>query len=247
MSQGLPSLTCPGLAQDVGPAAGPGARLAPCVGPIAWTYSPAEIVADGVIHALGVVLSLGGLAALALSVAGKAQPVELAAAIVYGAALVAALVLSASYNLWPVSAVKWWLRRLDHSAIFVLIAGTYTPFITQMRDGATAGGLLAWMWGVAVAGIALKIARPGRYDRATIVLYVGLSMSGIAFGEAFTAVLPASTLALLAVGGALYISGIAFHVWESLRFQNAIWHGFVLAAAACHYAAVLDCLVLSRA
>lgn len=197
-------------------------------------------------HAVGLAAALAGVAVLVAAASRVAGAVEVAAVAVYGTALLAALGLSAAYNLWPLTGVKWWLRRLDHSAIFALIAGTYTPFITQMPSPA-AWGLLAWMWGVAAAGVALKVARPGRYDRATVAAYVALSASGIAFLGTFLEVLPGSTLVLLAVGGVIYVSGIAFHLWESLRFQNAIWHAFVLAASATHYAAVLDCMVLSRA
>lgn len=215
-------------------------------GPVPWPYRPVEIVADGVVHAVGLVSALAGIAVLVGAARGVGD-LEFAAILVYGAALVAAFSLSAAYNLWPVSGVKWWLRRFDHASIFVLIAGTYTPFITQMRSLSASLGLLAWMWGVALAGVALKFALPGRYDRATIVVYVALSFSGVAFLGTFLEVLPASTLWLLLAGGVIYVSGIAFHLWDGLPFQNAIWHAFVVAAAASHYAAVLDCMVLSRA
>ena len=224
----------------------PGADRPIAPGPVAWSYSPAEIAADAAVHAVGVVAALAGFAALVVACRDLA-PLEFAAIVVYGASLVAAFSLSAAYNLWPVSAVKWWLRRFDHAAIFVLIAGTYTPFITQMRSASASLGLLAWMWGVALAGIALKIALPGRYDRATVLVYVALSASGIAFLGSFIDVLPASTLWLLLTGGVIYVSGIAFHLWEGLAYQNAIWHAFVVAAASTHYVAVLDCMVLSRA
>src|SRR5215211_5695614 len=107
-----------------------------------WNYSFGEIVADGAVHATGVVLGLVGSVLLVLSAAGSAGTVELAAVFVYVAALLAMLGFSAAYNMWPVSPTKWLLRRFDHSAIYVLIAGTYTPFVIQLRSGYVAAALL---------------------------------------------------------------------------------------------------------
>jgi len=160
---------------------------------------------------------------------------------------VAVLVISALYNLWPVSQVKWALRRFDHSAIYLLIAGTYTPFIMQIRNKATAIVLLVGVWVGSVAGMALKLCLPGRFDRFAILLYLLLGWSGVMTYETVFGTLPGATLTLLAAGGLFDTVGVVFHVWKGLRFQNAIWHAFVLVAAACHYGAVLDCLVLAQA
>jgi hemolysin III len=172
---------------------------------------------------------------------------EFTAILVYGIGLVTALTVSAFYNLWPVSPVKWMLRRFDHSAIYLLIAGTYTPFITQMKASMESLVLLVGMWLTCMGGIALKLGYPGRFERLSIVLYLLLGWSGVIAYDSVFGTLPYFTLWLLAAGGILYTVGVAFHLWESLRFQNAIWHAFVLIAAACHYGAVLDCLVLERA
>jgi hemolysin III len=154
--------------------------------------------------------------------------------------------LSAAYNLWPVSDTKWILRRFDHSAIYILIAGTYTPLMTQVKASVETVALLAGIWVAALAGAALKLALPGRLDRVSILLYLILGWSVVAVYDSVAAALPASALALIAAGGLLYSGGVVFHVWSGLRFQNAIWHAFVLAAAACHWGAILDCLVLAR-
>jgi hemolysin III len=209
---------------------------------LVWDYDRAEIVADGVVHIAGLVLGVIGtviLIAFALRSPGIGS---LPLAIVYAVGLLAMLGFSAAYNLWPVSRIKWVLRRFDHSAIYLLIAATYTPFVGQMPGGVFTYGLLAAIWAVAILGIAIKLALPGRFDRLSIVLYLLLGWSGVMLYDQVIAALPASTLWLLAAGGALYTGGVIFHVWESLRFQNAIWHGFVVAAATCHYGAVLDYL-----
>jgi hemolysin III len=211
-----------------------------------WHYDRAEILADGLVHGLGIAFGLVAVTALALVAIHTVAPLEFASIMVYGAGLLTVLIVSAVYNLWPISPVKWILRRFDHSAIYLLIAGTYTPFFTQMKLGIDSILLIASVWITSIIGIVLKLTLPGRFERLSIVLYLLVGWSGVmAYDAVFN--LPSSTLWLIAAGGVLYSAGVIFHLWESLRFQNAIWHAFVLAAAICHYGAVLDCMVLSRA
>ncbi len=204
-------------------------------------YDRAEVTLDAVVHGVGLVLGIVGTAVLIAFTLRSPAVGDLPVAIVYATGLLAMLGFSAAYNLWPVSRIKWLLRRFDHSAIYLLIAATYTPFIAQMKNGLLATTLLAGVWTVAAVGVVLKLALPGRFDRFSIVLYLALSWSGVAMYEVIAA-LPASTLWLLGAGGLLYSFGVVFHLWESLRFQNAIWHAFVVLAAACHYTAVIDYL-----
>ena len=204
-------------------------------------YDKAEIALDAVVHGVGLVLGIAGTAVLIAFTLRSPAVGDLPVAIVYATGLLAMLGFSAAYNLWPVSRIKWLLRRFDHSAIYLLIAATYTPFIAQMKNGLLATGLLVAVWSVAAVGILLKLTLPGRFDRFSIVLYLALSWSGVAMYDVIVT-LPASTLWLLGAGGLLYTFGVIFHFWEGLRFQNAIWHAFVVFAAACHYTAVLDYL-----
>src|SRR4051812_15969337 len=213
-------------------------------GAIRWNYDRAELIADGVVHGVGV---LGGLVAatvLVVLTAVYATAFEIVAVSVYVAGLLAMLVLSATYNLWPVSRAKWILRRFDHSAIYLLIAATYTPIIMAVKENLFAMVLLAGVWFVAIVGVVLKLMLPGRYDRLAVGLFLAMGWSGIMLYDAVVTALPAMALWFVVAGGALYSFGVIFHAWHRLRFQNAIWHGFVLAGAACHYTAVLD-LVLS--
>jgi len=210
-----------------------------------WNYTRAELVADAVIHAIGVVLGIAGAIALLVLTVRAAGAKEVASALVYAAGLVAVLGLSAAYNLWPVSPWKWLLRRFDHSAIYLLIAGTYTPFLVQLKDGLASMGLLVGVWAAATIGIALKLFLPGRLDRLSVALCLILGWSGVIAYDAVVQTLPGGTLALLATGGALYTIGVIFHAWRALRFQNAIWHAFVLIAALCHYFAVLETVALA--
>ena len=210
--------------------------------PIPWNYDRAETIADAVVHGLGIAFAIAGGAALMIVAALTANVSQVTAVAIYTAGLSAMIGFSAAYNLWPLTPFKWWLRLLDHSAIYLLIAATYTAFVLPMRATA-ADAILIVQWLSAAAGIALKLLFPGRFDRAAIALYLVMGWSGLFVVGPMAAALAPVTLLLIAVGGILYSVGVVFHVWESLRFQNAIWHGFVLAAAACHYGAVMTSVV----
>jgi hemolysin III len=205
-----------------------------------WRRDRAEQIADGVVHIVGLGLCITGAIVLTVVALRSAHIVDLVSALTYGIALVTGFAFSAAYNLWPVSPLKWILRRFDHAAIYLLIAGTYTPFVLQLRQDRMAIALLVVIWLIAAVGITFKFALPGRFDRVSIVLYLALGWSGVVIVRDVMSVFPASTLVLLALGGMLYTVGVVFYVWKSLRFHTAIWHGFVLLAATCHYFAVLD-------
>ena len=207
-------------------------------------YDRAEITADAVIHGVGLILGAVGVAVLIVFAARSPGNGDLPVAVVYAAGLLAMLGFSAAYNLWPASRIKWVLRRFDHSAIYLLIAATYTPFMAQVKNGPVASAMLAIVWTVAAIGMVMKLTLPGRFDRLSTVLYLLLGWSGVMMRDVIAA-LPAATLWLLGAGGLLYTLGVIFHLWSSLRFQNAIWHAFVVFAAACHYSAVLDYLALA--
>jgi len=219
--------------------------LPACAAKFAWDYDRAEIIADGIVHGIGVALGVAGAAVLLVIAFRAVHSAEIGSVIIYVIGLLSMLGLSAAYNLWPVSPRKWLLRRFDHSAIYLLIAATYTPFLLQMKSGLIPAALFIVVWLTAAAGIALKLRWPERFDRLSIVLYLVLGWSGALAYEPVAAVLRPVTLLLIAIGGALYSVGVLFHVWRGLRFQNAIWHGFVLTAALCHYIAVLSCVTLA--
>lgn len=209
---------------------------------VKWTYDTAELIADGIVHGVGLALALVGVTALIFYTTLFGTAGQLAAACIYGAGLVLTLSISFLYNLYPVSRTKWLLRRVDHSAIFVLIAATYTPFLQQGWDSPFLFAMLIGIWLIAAFGVVMKCAFPGRFDRLAILLYLAMGWSGVAAAEPLVGRLPEATLVLIVIGGLIYSFGVIFHVWEKLRFQNAIWHGFVVAAAAVHYSAVVTCI-----
>jgi hemolysin III len=211
---------------------------------IGWEYDRAELIADGIVHAIGVLSGAVAATVLVVLAAVYASALDIVGVSIYVAGLLSMLVLSATYNLWPVSPAKWLLRRFDHSAIYLLIAATYTPFILELKDSVFALALLVGVWCVAIFGIVLKLCYPGRFDRVSVGVYLAMGWSGMMLYDAVVKALPSMALWFVVAGGALYSLGVIFHAWRRLRFQNAIWHSFVLAGAACHYTAVLD-LVLT--
>ena len=213
-------------------------------GAIRWNYDRVELIADGVVHAVGILFGIIAATVLVVLTAVYASALDIVGVSIYVAGLLSMLVLSATYNLWPESRTKWVLRRFDHSAIYVLIAATYTPFIMELRDGVLAIALLVGVWCLAIFGIVLKLGWPGRFDRLAVGLYLALGWSGMMLYHSVVGALPKLALWFVLAGGALYSLGVIFHSWRRLRFQNVIWHCFVLLGAACHYTAVMD-LVLT--
>jgi hemolysin III len=211
-----------------------------------FDYSRAELIADGIVHAVGIVLAIAAGSALLAMSAFRAGPGEYIAAAFYVVSVLTVLSISLAYNLWPISPAKWILRRFDHAAIYLLIAATYTPFLSQLNDAWLAGGMLALVWSAAALGMAAKMLFPGRFDRAAIIFYLAIGWSGVVVLRPILEILPSTTIALIVAGGIVYSCGVVFFVWKGLRFQNAVWHGFVVTGAGLHFAALIDTLVINR-
>jgi len=208
-------------------------------------YSRAELILDAVVHGIGLVIA-AGLGGALLAAAGIATaPTELPMIAVYVVSLLVVLSVSLAFNMAPVAPIKQVLARLDQAAIFLLIAGTYTPLLALL-SGTLGAIMLAAVWGAALIGIALKLIVPQHFGRLALVLYLGIGWSGVLVFQSLAAALPMSTLWLLLAGGVAYSSGIVFHVWERLRFHNVLWHCFVVTGATLHLWAVLDVMVLKR-
>lgn len=201
--------------------------------------SPHEILADGIVHLVGIVGAVAGVGALLGIALLRGEPAEFTAVAIYGGTLLAMFGCSAAYNLVPTERRRELLRRFDHAAIFALIAGTYTPFTVLHLDGWWGAGLTAAIWSAAAVGITLRLWWPSRCEPCFIALYMGLGWIGVVAIGPLVSSLGFATVALIVIGGLLYSTGVIFHAWERLPFQRAVWHGFVVAAAGVHYAAVL--------
>lgn len=200
--------------------------------------------ADLVVHIVGLAFALfGGGVLLGLSVAKGSLGLVLAVC-VYAVGMLAMLGFSTAYNF---AAPRWrpLLRRLDHAGIFLMIAGSYTPFTTHNLTGAWAWGMTAAVWSLAILGAVGKLFLPGVGRRFWIVLYIALSWLVVIAFKPMIAHGSWIALLLLAVGGALYMSGAVFYVRKKLGWFRAVWHGHVVAAASVHWAAVLVGVVLA--
>jgi hemolysin III len=206
-------------------------------------HTAAERRADAAVHAIG--LASGLVACVVLGVRTRAHDLgTIAALAIYAGGLMAMLACSALYNLSEDGPRKRLYRRLDHAAIFLMIAGTYTPFALVALGGAWGVALLAVVWIAAAVGIALELLDLRRHDGLSVAAYLLLGWTVLPALGPLSAVMSSTGLLLLVAGGILYSVGAAFHVWSSMPYQNAIWHGFVLAAAGCHYTAVLRDVVV---
>ncbi|MBC6980332.1 hemolysin III family protein [Caulobacter sp. 17J80-11] len=205
----------------------------------------AEKLADGWVHGIGLAAAaVGGLVLFGLSLVRGDIGLVIATA-VYAVCLIAMLAFSALYNLTRPSPARRVLRRLDEAAIFLMIAGSYTPFTAVRFEGGWEAGMIAAVWGVALSGVAAKLLAPGVPDKIWCALYLGFGwLAGAALYPTLAHV-PVRALLLLAAGGALYTLGVVFFLSPALPFRRAIWHGFVVTAAALHFAAVATGVVLA--
>lgn len=198
-------------------------------------YRKPERIIDAVIHVAGVLFAINGGLWLLWHVTGLSV---LASVSVYCAGLFAMLTGSAAYNLWPAGRAREWLRRFDHAAIFIMIAGTYTPFAVNRLGPPSGTIILALVWLGAAAGVALKVLFPRRFERASVALYIGLGWLILTVIRPLSGAVAVTDLWLLMGGGIIYSAGVVFYLVERLPYHKAIWHGFVLLAVILHFAAV---------
>ena len=201
-------------------------------------YSPSEELASSIIHGIGIVLSIAGLAVLAAHAAPAGDARHIASVGVYGTTLILLYTASTLYHGVPVERAKPLLRQLDHAAIFLLIAGTYTPFTLITLHGAWGWSLFAIVWTIALAGIYRVMKRIERKG-VTIALYVGLGWIGLVALGPLVRNLPPGGLWLLFGGGVCYTLGVPFYLSQRIPFNHALWHLFVLAGSVLQFFAVL--------
>lgn len=169
------------------------------------------------------------------------QAAEQLAVWIYSIGLIASLAISFTYNMLPHSRLKWYFRRLDHSAIFILIAATYTPFLLRGTDDSWLMGLLVMIWVMAAFGIAIKCLFPCRYDRLAILLYLLMGWSGVVTFKSLSTILPPTTMMLIVLGGLIYLDrGDLPRLGKNCAFRTRSGNTFVVVAAVVHYSAVLS-------
>lgn len=202
-------------------------------------YSLKEEIAHSVTHGVGLALALAGLVVLVVFASLEGGPDRIVASAIFGTALVLLYLASVLYHAIPAPRAKHVLQRLDHSAIYLLIAGTYTPFALVSLHGKIGWSLFVVVWSLALLGIIREWATRGGSRMLSVILYLCLGWLAVAAIGPLAHVLPSTAIALMILGGLIYSAGAIFYLWRRLPYHHAIWHGFVVAGSACHFFAIL--------
>lgn len=199
----------------------------------------ADEFANSLTHGVGLALAVAGFVVLLVLAALRGSTLHLVACGVYGVTLVALYAASTLYHSARDPRRKRLLRVVDHCAIFLLIAGTYTPFALIHLPPGWGWSILATVWTMAALGIIYKVLFLGRYPRVGLAMYLAMGWLGLVAAGPIVAHVPPHAVALMAAGGLLYTGGVWFFVRDHQPFRHAIWHLFVLGGSACHYVAIL--------
>lgn len=203
------------------------------------SYSLGEEIANGITHGVGAGLSIAGLTLLVVLAVLYGDVWRIVSFSIYGSTLIIMYLASTLYHSFQHPQAKRILRIIDHASIYLLIAGTYTPFLLVSMRGAWGWTLLVLVWGLALLGVGFKALFTHRFQKLSPMAYILMGwLSVIVLKEALVSI-PTGGLLLVAIGGVIYTMGVIFYVWKKLPYNHAIWHVFVLAASTCHYFAVL--------
>ena len=196
-------------------------------------------IANSITHGIGIIFGIAALPVLSAIAAHKDHTVAVVGAAIYGFSFILLFTFSTLYHAFQNPKVKAVLHVFDHISIYFLIAGTYTPFLLNYMMNTTGIVMLSVLWGLTLIGISFKIFFTGRFNYVSTVIYLGMGWILLFSGRQFFAAIPGPVLTMIIIGGLLYSIGVIFYLWEKLYYHHVIWHLFVLAAAICHYVAVL--------
>lgn len=206
-------------------------------------YTLGEEIANSITHGIGTALSIAGLTLLLVLAAIYGDVWRVVSFAIYGVTLILAYLASTLYHSLQPPRVKHIFRIIDHAAIYLLIAGTYTPFLLVGMRGVWGWTLLVVIWLLALIGVAFKIFAIHRMPMLSTFAYIAMGWLCVAAFNEMLVRIPPGGIAWLVTGGVLYTVGVIFYVWRSLPYNHAIWHMFVLGGSACHYFAILFYLV----
>jgi len=198
-----------------------------------------EELANTISHGVGLLLSIAGFVVLLVFAILHGTTSHIVACSIYGATLVCLYAASTLYHAALSPRLKRALKIFDHSAIYLLIAGTYTPFLLFYLRGAWGWSLFGVIWGLAFAGILFKFWFVDHFQYLSTAVYLAMGWLVVIAAKPILAHVPMITLLWIAAGGILYSSGVIFYIWKRLPYSHVVWHLFVLAGSACHYVAVL--------
>jgi hemolysin III len=206
-------------------------------------YTVGEEIAHAVTHGVGLALSLGGLVVLVVTASLRGDAWHIVGCTVFGTTLVLLYATSTLYHGVASPRAKRVLRQLDYAAIYLLIAGTYTPFTLVSLRGGWGWTLLALVWGVAILGVVLHVAMPHRARQVSVPVYLAMGWLAMIALEPLVRSLNPEGLMLLLLGGLTYTLGVIFYAWRRLPYNHAVWHLFVLAGSAFHFSCVLGYVI----
>ena len=202
-------------------------------------YTNGEELANSITHGIGAILSVAALALLVTFGALYGDAWSVTSGSIFGVSLILAYSASTVYHSLRAERAKKVFRKIDHAGIFLLIAGTYTPFLLVSLRGPWGWSLFGVVWGLCVTGMILKFFLAGRFRVLSTLIYILMGWLIVIAIKPLAAALPAGGIWLLAAGGLCYTGGTVFYLWKSLRYHHAIWHLFVLAGSICHFFSVL--------
>jgi hemolysin III len=202
------------------------------------TYPPREELANRLTHGFGAALSVAGLILLVVYAARFGTAWHVTSTAIFGSTLVLLYTSSTLYHSFRGEQTRQLLQKFDHAAIFLLIAGTYTPFTLVTLRGPWGWSLFGVVWGLALVGVSLKFWFAGRFRLVSTIIYLGMGWLVMVAIKPLLAALPAGGMRLLVAGGLCYTGGAVFYLWKQLPYQHAIWHLFVLGGSTCHWAAI---------
>jgi len=202
-------------------------------------YSVKEEVANAISHGIGLILGIVGLVLLLLKAfAHSADALTITSMSIYGGSMIALFLASTLYHAIPHQRAKRWLKTFDHCAIYLLIAGSYTPFLLVSLRTPLAISLMIVIWSIALIGILFKVAFIYRFEKLSLVTYLAMGWLSLVVIYQLALNLDIGGLTLLALGGVVYSLGVIFYVAQRIPYNHAIWHGFVLGGCACHFMAI---------
>ncbi|CZF84960.1 PAQR family membrane homeostasis protein TrhA [Grimontia marina] len=202
-------------------------------------YSVKEEIASSVSHGLGVIFGIVALVMLLVKAVGEhADALSIASYSVYGASIILLYLASTLYHAIPFDGAKRALKTFDHCAIYLLIAGTYTPFMLISLRTPLANWVMALIWGIALVGVILKIAFVYRFKSLSLATYLAMGWLSLVVVYQLAQVMPTAGMVLLGLGGLVYSLGVIFYVKQSIPYNHAIWHLFVLGGTVLHFLAI---------
>jgi len=201
-------------------------------------YSLGEEIAHSITHGLGVVLSVVGLVLLVARAVRAGDPWQVVSFAVFGATMVVLYTSSTLYHALKPPRARRVFKILDHGAIYLLIAGSYTPFLLVSLRGPWGWSLFGVVWGLAIGGVVFKVWFAGRFKLVSTLIYLGMGWLCAVATKPLLQHVPHAGLAWLLAGGLFYSGGTVFYLWRGMRFHHAVWHLFVLAGTCCHFWAI---------